>query len=115
MTKILSARAHTVAILDCFEKDRLKLSSIYEKYFDSNKLNKKWKPEITHLVQEVMRQRAFLDYIISHLFMGNYESAESTFFSLIKTLSENKKTIPEKPTRTPITFVKFIFSFLVKM
>ena len=84
MTKILSARAHTVAILDCFEKDRLKLSSIYEKYFDSNKLNKKWKPEITHLVQEVMRQRAFLDYIISHLFMGNYESAESTLKNTLR-------------------------------
>ena len=29
--------------------------------------------------------------------------------SLIKTLSENKNTIPEKPTKTPTTFIKFIF------
>ena len=29
-------------------------------------------------------------------------------------LSENKKTIPENPIKTPIVFVKLIFSFLVK-
>lgn len=84
MSKTLSARAHAVAILDRFEKDRLKLSSIYEEYFDSNQLNKKYKPEITHLVQEVMRQRAFLDYIIRYLFMGNYQSAESTLKNTLR-------------------------------
>jgi len=40
--------------------------------------------------------------------------AAEKLFSLIKILSENKKTIPENPSRTPNVFVKLIFSLLVK-
>ena len=35
-------------------------------------------------------------------------------FLLIKILSKNKKTIPEKPINTPVDLVKFIFSFFVE-
>ena len=35
-------------------------------------------------------------------------------FSLIKMLSENRKTIPENPSKTPNALVKLIFSLLVK-
>ena len=44
----------------------------------------------------------------------NLSISEKILVSLIKTLSENKKTIPENPTRTPNTFMKFIFSLSVK-
>ena len=40
--------------------------------------------------------------------------AAEKLFSLIKILSEKRKTIPENPSRTPNVFVKLIFSLLVK-
>ena len=38
--------------------------------------------------------------------------ADKKLFSLIKILSEKRKTIPENPSRTPNIFVKLIFSLL---
>ena len=40
--------------------------------------------------------------------------AEKKLFSLIKILSENRKTTPEKPTNIPIDLIKLIFSLLIK-
>ena len=42
------------------------------------------------------------------------KKAEKKLFLLINKLSENRKTMPEKPTSTPRDFIKLIFSFLVK-
>ena len=41
-------------------------------------------------------------------------NADRKLFSLIKILSEKRKTIPENPSRTPNVFVKLIFSLVVK-
>ena len=84
LSEKLSIRAHAVAILDHFDKERFRLSSIYEKYFDSNILNRKYRSEITHLVQEIMRQRSFLDYVITSLFMGHYRSADPTLKNALR-------------------------------
>ena len=42
------------------------------------------------------------------------KETEKKLFSLIKILSENKKTIPENPTKIPIDLIKLIFSLLIK-
>ena len=40
--------------------------------------------------------------------------AENKLFSLIRKSSENKKTIPAKPIKTPVTLRKLIFSSFIK-
>ncbi|MEE2877236.1 MAG: 16S rRNA (cytosine(967)-C(5))-methyltransferase RsmB [Candidatus Neomarinimicrobiota bacterium] len=78
MSEKRPAREHTVAILDRFDRTGARLSKLFSDYFDSNKVSKRSRPEITHLVQEIVRRRGVLDHVIGSLFTGNYVKADRT-------------------------------------
>ncbi len=77
MANKLSAREHTVRILDEFERSSERLSAIFNNYFATNDTSSKSRPEITHLVQDIVRHRGYIDHIINSLFRGNYETADN--------------------------------------
>lgn len=72
----LSARHHAVAVLVDFDRTGKRLSSTFENYFGRNDIPAKWRREITHLVQDIMRRRGYLDYVIDSQFTGNFGRAD---------------------------------------
>ncbi len=77
MSEKRSARLHTVAILDQFDRTGARLSKLFADYFESNRVQKRNRPEITHLVQEIVRRRGILDEIVDSLFSADYSRADS--------------------------------------
>jgi len=73
-----SARFHVVAILDQFDRSGARISKLFAEHFESRHVPKRNRPEITHLVQEIVRRRGILDEIIGSLFSGDYGRADST-------------------------------------
>ena len=84
MANKLSAREHTVRILDKFDRSSNRLSAIFENYFASNETSFKSRPEITHLVQNIIRHRGYIDHIIISLFRGNYKTADNTLRNILR-------------------------------
>ena len=84
MANKLSAREHTVRILDKFDRSFNRLSTIFENHFVSNETSFKSRPEITHLVQDIIRHRGYIDHIIISLFRGNYKTADSTLRNILR-------------------------------
>ena len=84
MSEKVTSRAHAVTLLDQFDKNRVRLSILYEHYFHSRKVLARYRPEVTHLVQEVIRLRGYLDYILNSLFRGNYHSADTTLKNTLR-------------------------------
>ncbi len=73
-----SPRFHTVAILDQFDRSGARLSKLFADHFESRRVSARSRPEITHLVQEIVRRRGILDHVIGTLFSGDYTRADST-------------------------------------
>ncbi len=78
MSEKQSSRFHVVAILDQFDQSGARISKLFADHFESRNVQKRNRPEITHLVQEIVRRRGILDEIIASLFSGDYSRADST-------------------------------------
>jgi len=71
----IQSREHVIKICEEFDKNELKLSSILDNYFIKNQVSKNKRPEITFLVQEIIRKKLYLDFLIKSVFKGNYFKA----------------------------------------
>ena len=75
MNSKIQSREHVIKICEEFDKNELKLSSILDNYFIKNQVSKNKRPEITFLVQEIIRKKLYLDFLIKSVFKGNYFKA----------------------------------------
>ena len=77
MNNKIQPREHVIKICETFDNHGLKLSIIMNDYFSKNKVSKSKRPEITFLVQEIMRKKNYLDFLINKTFKGDYFKSHS--------------------------------------
>jgi len=71
----IQSREHVIKICEEFDTNELKLSNILDSYFIKNQVSNNKRPEITFLVQEIIRKKNYLDFLIKSIFKGNYFKA----------------------------------------
>ena len=71
-----NARFHAVQILTQFDRTNRRLSDIFSDYFASTEVPRGIRPSVTHLVQESMRWRGYLDSLLSKLYHGRFHKTE---------------------------------------
>ena len=77
MNNKIQPREHVIKICETFDNHGLKLSIIMNEYFSKNKVSKSKRPEITFLVQEIIRKKNYLDFLINKTFKGDYFKSHS--------------------------------------
>ena len=71
LTQQDNVRFHTVKILTDFDRTGERLSTVSSLYFGENK-KISHPEELTYLVQEITRWRAYLDGVIDSIYRGKY-------------------------------------------
>tara|TARA_B100000315_G_C14593845_1_gene597511 strand:+ start:1922 stop:3244 length:1323 start_codon:yes stop_codon:yes gene_type:complete len=75
-------RFHTVKILINFDKSNNQLPTVMNDYFSG--INLSGHKEVTHLVQETIRQRGYIDSLLSELYNGRFEKIEYSLKNILR-------------------------------
>ena len=83
LTQQDNVRFHTVKILTDFDRTGERLSTVSSLYFGENK-KISHPEELTYLVQEITRWRAYLDGVIDSIYRGKYSKVEHILKNILR-------------------------------
>ena len=88
LTQQDNVRFHTVKILTDFDRTGERLSTVSSLYFGENK-KISHPEELTYLVQEITRWRAYLDGVIDSIYQGKYSKVEHILKNILRLVLMN--------------------------